>query len=226
MSRRPGLVYSSDSDDDGVIHGAKLFGRERPIYHVLGGGKVADVLLWRNISVSAGLLIAMTVIWFLFEVVEYNFVTLLCHISITALLVIFIWRMAAEIFKFPPPMVPQMILHENTFKQVASTVHKGFNHFLSRVLDSACGRDFPFFFLTIICLYILSVIGNYFSFLNLLYLGFICLETLPFLYERFEEDVDRLAGKISREIKRSYRKFDSQFLNKIPRGPVKDKKNR
>ncbi|XP_068307219.1 reticulon-like protein B9 [Pyrus communis] len=226
MHRKSGLVYSSDSDDNGEIRSAKLFGRERPIHHVLGGGKVADVLLWRNRNVSAALLVAMTVIWFLFEVAEYNFMTLLCHISISILLIIFIWRTAAEIFGFRPPMIPQMILHENTFRQVASTVHKRLNHFISRVLDGASGRDFPFFFLTIICLYILSVIGTYFSSLNLLYLGFICLETLPFLYERFEEDVDHLAGKISTEIKRSYRKFVSQFFNQIPRGPVKDKKIR
>ncbi|BBH04126.1 Reticulon family protein [Prunus dulcis] len=217
-------VYSSDSDDNiGASHGAKLFGRERPIHHVLGGGKVADVLLWRNRNVSAALLIGMTVIWFLFEVVEYNFVTLVCHLSITTLLVIFIWRTAAELFRLTPPTIPDIILHESTFKELASTVHKRCNHFLSKLLDGACGRDLPFFFLAIISLYILSVIGTYFSFLNLVYLGFLALETLPFVYERFEEDVDRLAGKVSREIKRSYRKFDSQFLNKIPRGPVKEK---
>ncbi|RXI01551.1 hypothetical protein DVH24_014900 [Malus domestica] len=52
MYRKPGLVYSSSSDDNGEICGAKLFGRERPIHHVLGGIKVADVLLWRNIRSS------------------------------------------------------------------------------------------------------------------------------------------------------------------------------
>lgn len=37
-------VYSSDSDDNiGASHGAKLFGRERPIHHVLGGGKGKSV---------------------------------------------------------------------------------------------------------------------------------------------------------------------------------------
>ncbi|KAE8676130.1 Detected protein of unknown function [Hibiscus syriacus] len=50
---------------------------------ILGGGKVADVLLWRNPKVSTALLLGVTTTWFLFEVVEYNFVTLLCHISIT-----------------------------------------------------------------------------------------------------------------------------------------------
>ncbi|KAK9925820.1 hypothetical protein M0R45_023085 [Rubus argutus] len=223
----PGLVYSSDSDDIyGTSHGARLFGRERPIHQVLGGGKVADVLLWRNRNVSAALMGAMTVIWFLFEVVEYNFITLLCHASITTMLVIFIWRTGAEIFRLTPPRIPELILHESTFREVASMVHKRSNRFLSKLLDSAIGRDLPFFILAIVSLYILSVIGTYFSFLNLLYLGFLCMETLPFLYEKFEDDVDHLAGKVSREIQRSYRKFEAQFLNKIPRGPVKDKKIR
>ncbi|XP_050377171.1 reticulon-like protein B9 [Argentina anserina] len=222
----PGLVYSSDSDD---IYGAshsRLFGRERPIHRVLGGGKVADVLLWRNRYVSGALLGVMTVIWFLFEIVEYNFITLVCHASITTMLVIFIWRMVAEIFNLTPPRIPKVILDDSTFREVASMVHRKFNRFLSKLLDSATGKDLPFFILAIFSLYIVSVIGTYFSFLNLLYLGFLSLETLPVLYETFEEDVDQLAGKISRKIKKSYRKFEAQFLNKIPRGPVKDRKIR
>ena len=52
------------------------------------------------------------------------------------------------------------------------------------------------------------------------------METLPFLYEKFEDDVDRLAIRVIREAKRSYKILDSNFLNKIPRGPVKEKKFR
>lgn len=61
---------------------------------------VADILLWENKTVSAALLIGMTVIWFLFEVVEYNFVTLMCHLSITTMLVTFIWFKGAEFFNW------------------------------------------------------------------------------------------------------------------------------
>lgn len=46
-----------------------------------------------------------------------------------------------------PPTIPGIILHESTFKELASTVHKRCNQFLSKLLDSACGRDLPFFFL-------------------------------------------------------------------------------
>ena len=38
---------------------------------------VADVLLWRDRNLSAGILAGATVTWFLFDVVEYNAVTLL-----------------------------------------------------------------------------------------------------------------------------------------------------
>ena len=60
----------------------------------------ADLLLWKNKNVSAGVLLGMTVIWFLFEGVEYNFITLLCHITITTMLVLFIWSIVADILKW------------------------------------------------------------------------------------------------------------------------------
>ncbi|CAH1414722.1 unnamed protein product [Lactuca virosa] len=40
----------------------KLFGRQKPIHHILGGGKSADVLLWRNKKISAGVLCGATAV--------------------------------------------------------------------------------------------------------------------------------------------------------------------
>ncbi|KAI4328850.1 hypothetical protein L6164_021173 [Bauhinia variegata] len=55
---------SSDSDSDSEKHDTssvkekvyRLFGREKPVHSVLGGGKPADVLLWRNKKISASVL--------------------------------------------------------------------------------------------------------------------------------------------------------------------------
>ncbi|KAJ7970342.1 Reticulon-like protein [Quillaja saponaria] len=214
---------SSDSDSE-TLSLANLFKHERPIHDILGGGKVADILLWRNRTVSAVLLIGMTAIWFLFEVVDYNLVTLLCHISITTMLVLFIWRTLADIFKWSPPKLPGIIVEDVAFKELASTFHRKFNQSVFMLFDIACGRDLGLFLMTILSLCILSVIGTYFSFLNFLYVGFLCMETLPFVYERNEEEINHLSGNIIREVRRMYRRFDKKFLNKIPRGPVKEKK--
>lgn len=56
--------------------------------------------------------------------------------------------------------------------------------------------------------------------------GFLCLETIPALYERYEREVDHLAIKGNQDAKKLYKKFDDNVLNKIPRGPVKQNKFR
>jgi hypothetical protein len=58
---------------------------------------VADVLLWKDRNVSAGVLAGATLIWYLFEVVEYNIIPLLCQIAAVVMLVIFIWSNAAPL---------------------------------------------------------------------------------------------------------------------------------
>lgn len=56
--------------------------------------------------------------------------------------------------------------------------------------------------------------------------GFLCLHILPIVYERFEDDIDRLVGHVILEMKKLYMRFDTNFLDKIPRGTVKEKKLR
>ncbi|KAL3639309.1 hypothetical protein CASFOL_017216 [Castilleja foliolosa] len=189
----------------------KLFGRQRPIHSALGGGKVADVLLWRDTRVSAVILIGIGAIWFLFEVVEYNLVTLLCHVIITTML--------------NPPNIRKITLQDSTAKYIASTIHTKFNHFLSRILYVGSGNDPKLFVLTIVSLWIISVIGSSINSLNLLFFGLLCLETLPFMYEKYEDEVDHLAYKLSWQMKNFYKMLDAEILEKIPRGPVKAKNN-
>ncbi|CAM8982163.1 unnamed protein product [Rhodiola kirilowii] len=202
----------------------KLFGRDRSIHAALGGGKVADILLWRNKPMSTAILAGVTLLWFLFEVAEYNLVTLLSHMFITKMLVIFIWGTCAEFFKLSPPKVPTIILDEQTLQRAAIVIHRRLIDLVSAVIYIACGNDLRLFFSAIGILSVLSIFGNYISFVNLLFFGFLLMETLPFLYERYEDDVDYIVGKIARELKENFMRFDSNILNKIPRGPTKDKK--
>ncbi|CAL1390830.1 unnamed protein product [Linum trigynum] len=124
------------------------------------------------------------------------------------------------------PQIPEIVLHEHTFREAATVFHRRFNQALAILLDIACGRDPGLFILAIVFLYILSVVGTCFSFLNFLYLGYVGLQTVPILYERYEAEVDYIAGTLMRDMRRAYRKFDSRVLNKIPGDPVKEKKAR
>ncbi|KAK6127680.1 hypothetical protein DH2020_038596 [Rehmannia glutinosa] len=215
----------SSSDSDNVSGPPRrLFGRQRPIHAALGGGKVADVVLWRDSRVSAAILIGIAAIWFLFEVVEYNLVTLLCHLIITTMLVIFIWSSGAEFFNWNPPNIRRIILQDSTSRDVASSLHRKCNQILSNFLYVASGHDPKVFLLTIVSLWVISVIGSSISSLNLLFFGLLCLETLPFIYEKYEDEVDHLAYKLNRRMKKMYNKLiEADILRKIPRGPIKDK---
>lgn len=55
---------------------------------------------------------------------------------------------------------------------------------------------------------------------------FMCVVTLPIMYQRYEYEVDYLASKGNQDVKRLFNTLDSKFLNRIPRGPVKEKKYR
>lgn len=44
------------------------------------------------------------------------------------------------------------------------------------------------------------------------------------MYERYEDEVEHLANKGRRDLKKLYKQVDSNVLGKIPRAEVKDKK--
>jgi len=61
---------SSDSEDDSSSSLKskvfRIFGREKPVHKVFGGGKPADVFLWRNKKISGAVLGGATALWVLF----------------------------------------------------------------------------------------------------------------------------------------------------------------
>ncbi|KAK4487444.1 hypothetical protein RD792_005921 [Penstemon davidsonii] len=156
-------IYSSDSDDV-PASSKRLFGREKSVHALLGGGK---------------------------GFIDWN-----------------------------PPNLRAITIPESTFKWLFAKI----NRMLLKFYDVSSGKDFKTFILAIAFLWVLSGIGDYFSSLNLLYTCFLCLATLPALYERYQYDVDYLASKGNRDMKKMLKKLDSRVLNKIPRGPVRQTK--
>lgn len=55
----------------------------------------ADVFLWKDKKVTGGVLGLATAIWVLFELLEYHLLTLVCHILILGLAIIFLWSNAS-----------------------------------------------------------------------------------------------------------------------------------
>ncbi|XP_027340140.1 reticulon-like protein B2 [Abrus precatorius] len=202
----------------------RLFGREKPIHTVLGGGKPADVFLWRNKKISATTLGVATAIWILFELLEYHLLTLVCHFLILALAALFLWSNASTFINKSPPRIPQLHIPEEPVLEFASALRLEINCAFSVLRDIASGRDLKKFLSVIAGLWVFSILGSWANFLTLFYIAFVLLHTVPVLYEKYEDRVDSFGEKALAEIKKQYAVFDAKVLSKIPRGPLKDKK--
>ncbi|CAA3008779.1 reticulon B8 [Olea europaea subsp. europaea] len=146
----------------------RLFGRQKPLRHLLGGGKCADVLLWRNKKISAGVLGAATVIWVLFEWLDYHFLTLVCFALVIGMLVQFI---ASGILNRSPSKVPRLVMPEEVFVNIAKMIGTKVNRGLGFLQDVACGRNMKQFLVVVASLWAAAIIGSWCNFLTVLYVG-------------------------------------------------------
>ncbi|KAL8543551.1 hypothetical protein ACS0TY_004201 [Phlomoides rotata] len=221
---------SSSSDEDEKTSSAKdkvyrLFGREKPVHKVIGGGKPADIFLWRDKKVSAGVLGGATAVWVLFDVLELHLLTLLCHVSIFALVSLFLWSNATTFIKKDPPHIPEVIIPEEPLKKFASCLRTELNRAFAALREIASGKDLKKFLSVVAGLWVVSFVGSCCDFLTLLYTITVALFTVPIFYEKYEDKVDLYAEKALAELKKQYAVFDAKVLSKIPRGPLKNKKS-
>jgi hypothetical protein len=55
--------------------------------------------LWKDKKISAAVIGGATVLWVLFEVVDYHFLTLISHVLIGVLAILFLWSKATIFIK-------------------------------------------------------------------------------------------------------------------------------
>ncbi|XP_057864545.1 reticulon-like protein B8 [Cryptomeria japonica] len=194
----------------------RLFGREKPVHHLLGGGKSADVLLWRNKRISGSVLAGATFTWLLFEWLNYHMLTLICIGLVLSMTILFLWSNAANILNRSAPSFPRISLPEDIFVTAAIALSNEINRFLSFLQDVASGKDLKTFLVVAGSLFAVAIIGSWCNFLTIFYIGFVAAHTLPVLYEKYGDQIDSCIYDALDKTKQNYRRFDSQVLRRIP----------
>ncbi|GAV60002.1 Reticulon domain-containing protein [Cephalotus follicularis] len=216
--------FEEDKSDSVTSQFNRLFGRQKPIYNLLGGGKSADVLLWRNKKISASVLTGATAFWVIFEWLNYHFLTLACFTLVLGMLAQFIWTNGSGFLKSSPSRVPRLILPDELFANIGLSVGAEVNRVLRFLQDVACGGNLKQFLTVIASLWAAAIIGSWCNFLTVLYIGFVGAHTLPVLYEKYEDQVDSFVYNVLEQLQNNYRKLDAGLLSKIPKGKFKGKK--
>ncbi|KAJ3670027.1 hypothetical protein LUZ60_010351 [Juncus effusus] len=201
----------------------KLFGRQKTIHNVLGGGKSADVLLWRNKKISSSFLGAATALWIVFEWLDYHFLTLISFFLCLGMIIQFLWSNASG-FLSNSGEVPRVRLPEELFVNVGKAVGIQVNKFLDFIQDIACSGNFKQFIMVVVSLWVAAIIGSWCNLLTVIYIGFISAHTLPVFYEKYQDQVDDFIRNILGLLRNQYEKIDKSILSKIPKGNLKSKK--
>lgn len=204
--------------------GFRFLGDDKSVHKALGGGKTADVLMWKDKKISAAVIGGATVIWVLFEIVDYHFLPLISHVLIGALAILFLWSKTTIFVKKSPPDIPEVQISEDVAVNIALALRTDINQALGLLREIALGHDLKKFLGVIVALWILSEFGSLCDFLTLIYVAVLMLHTVPILYHKYQDKVDHFAGKAHVELCKQYEVLDAKVLSKIPRGPAKDKK--
>ncbi|XP_057952951.1 reticulon-like protein B16 [Malania oleifera] len=119
--------------------------------------------------------------------------------------------------------LPELELSEEIVNNAAASIRAKINYMLLMARDITLGKDFRLFFKVVVCLWLLSVIGGFFSFFTLAYIGTIVSMILPAVYSKYREYIDRCCGLIHRKFSKHYRIVDESFISRLPRSLSKEK---
>ncbi|KAK3124420.1 hypothetical protein QOZ80_7BG0586330 [Eleusine coracana subsp. coracana] len=198
------------------LFGGGRGGGKRNLHHVLGGGKPADVLLWRNKKISSSVLAVATIVWVFFEWLGYHLLTIMCFVLVLGMAVQFAWSTVRS-----PSNVPRVELPEEMFANVGAAIGAQVNKVLRAIQDVSCGRNLKQFLMVVAGLFAAAVIGSWCNFLTVIYIGFVCAHTLPVLYEKYQDQVDDFLYNILGLVQNQYQKLDKSVL----KGGVKFRKS-
>ncbi|KAK6228767.1 Reticulon - like 6 [Theobroma cacao] len=219
-SRNQTISSTSSTTSSG---GYRLFGRQGSLHQFLGGGEVADILLWKRWRDSFGVIVVATVAWLIFERSGLPFLSICSDVLLILIVLLFVRANYAALRNRQLQTLPELELSEEMVNNAAASFRVKINNVLLMAHDITIGKDFRLFFKVVICLWLLSAIGSYCSFFTLAYIGTILSITIPVFYNKYEERVDKCCGMIHRKFSQHYKIVDESVTNRIPRSLFKEK---
>ncbi|MCO5596414.1 hypothetical protein L7F22_050476 [Adiantum nelumboides] len=201
-----------------------LFGRRKSVHELLGGGKVADMLLWRRPMLSAGILGGITLVYVVFEWLGCHVLSVLSTGALIILGALFLWSNIATFVKRSPLDVPMPQISEDKALHVASVLRDNVNLLMDMLHNVVLGKDIKLFFMVELALWILTIVGKWADFLTLVYLCVVLLLTVPVLYERHEDKVNHTLKRGYEQTQQLHSKLHDQVVAKIPQLASREQK--
>ncbi|BAT97338.1 hypothetical protein LR48_Vigan11g110400 [Vigna angularis] len=202
----------------------RLFNRQRTLHEILGGGQVADLILWRRKNQTMGILLVTLAVWVVFERSGYTLLSLVSNVFLLLIVILFLWAKSAAILNRPAPPLPQLHLSEEIANEVTAFIRTRVNDLLSVSQDIALGKDSKLFLKVAAYLWLISIIGGFTDFLTLAYTSLFIVLTVPAIYERYEVYIDMYILKGYRKLCFLHVKINEKYVRRVHNWILEKKK--
>lgn len=155
---------------------------------ILGYGKVADILLWRDEMESFSCFLGVSALFYWFILSGRTFISSTAGLLLLANIVLIITNLLPFNLLQKMP-VPCFELSEITTRSLLKRMASMWNKWAAIVRSFAQGEDWGLFFKVAVPLYVLKLIISY-SFTSLAGGALIFSFTSFFIYEQYEEEID------------------------------------
>ncbi|XP_030929343.1 reticulon-like protein B16 isoform X3 [Quercus lobata] len=116
------------------------------IHSFMGGGKAADILLWKRRTASFGVIVVATVAWLLFERSGLSFLSICSDVLLILIILLFLWANYNVIRDRQLQTLPELVLSEEMVNNAAASFRVKINNVLHMAHDITLGKDFRLFF--------------------------------------------------------------------------------
>jgi nucleoside-diphosphate-sugar epimerase len=195
------------------------------IHGALGGGAVANLLLWKDSKRTAALFFTLLAILYFFYSSGTTLVSALSYNLCVVLIAVFVLNFLPDpIFQISLPKIPPSLfeISEESVNVVALELQSYWNSGVSLLERIVVHRDFSLFFKVMAVLRVMKFFGR-FSFQSLLFMGLFAAFSAPYLYEQNEEEFDKLRA-LAFETFHSYSGLVASKLPENIRGRLEMKK--
>ncbi|XP_057516723.1 reticulon-like protein B12 [Amaranthus tricolor] len=181
---------------------------ETTVHELLGGGFVADVVLWRQRNITIGMLMMVLIVWLVFEESGYTLLSLISSVLLLLVTILFVWSKAASLLNRPAPPLPEINLTQEQVAEMGELVRKNINALVLVCRDVALGKDSRLYLRVAAWLLLISIVGGLTDIVSLCYISFVLVLTVPALYERYNEIIDKHMKNVYRCLQRIRVKLD------------------